>query len=236
MKKTILLLRKSAQVFRDGFHASSSYWQNYKIQLPPLPSNVWSVVVGMALGDAGISKKNKGDAAMKIEQGWKQHSFSLHLFSILAPWCFITEIGTRIEPVSSSRHGIVKSYWFRTFGLPQLTTLWNLLYVDGEKRVPAGFVLEHVDACALAYLIICDGSTSGSTVIIHTQGFSEESNNILSKELNLRYGLNSSVISHKKTMKVIKIPSSDAALLRFIIEPHMIPSMQYKIPLIFKSF
>lgn len=230
MTQTLVLLRRAMQVYRDGFHASSGYWQSFKRNLPPIPGHIWSVIVGMVLGDAGVTKKNNSDAALKIEQGWKQHAFVVHLFELLNPWCFMTAINNRPEPAGSDREGEDKSFWFRTFGLPQLTVLWQLLYVNGVKCVPAGFVLAHVDPIALAYLIMCDGSTSGSTVIIHTQGFSDESNLNLSNELNQRYGLNTTVIPPKRTMKVVKIPSTDAARLRSLIEPHMIPSMRYKLP------
>ena len=143
-------------------------------------------------------------------------------------------VNDRPEPASSTRAGEIKSYWFRTFGLPQLTMLWELLYVNGVKTLPEGFVLKYVDAIALAYLIMSDGSRSGNTVTLHTQGFGLAGNNILSAELNERFGLHTQVKSHKGTMWVVYIPSTDAAKLRALVEPYVIPSMHYKLPVIRK--
>ena len=77
-----------------------------------------------------------------------------------------------------------------------------------------------------------DGSLhrEGRVLTLHTQGFTEEENSILSSELNSKFGLNSKVIVHKTHMTVIQFPTIDANTLHDLISPYVIPSMKYKVP------
>lgn len=79
-----------------------------------------------------------------------------------------------------------------------------------------------------------DGSLQkgNKEMIIHSQSFTKEDNELLSNELNVKFGFSSTVISHKDIYWVIKIPSSDAALLHKLISPHMIPYFKYKVPVL----
>ena len=79
-----------------------------------------------------------------------------------------------------------------------------------------------------------DGSLQSNkkTMILHTQSYSKNENLVLSKELNEKFKLNSVVIPHKKNYWVIKFSSKDAVRLKFLIEPYIIPSMVYKIPVV----
>ena len=49
MKKTLILFKGA---YRDGHHLNSKYWQEWKKQLPALPSELTEVAVGMVLKDA----------------------------------------------------------------------------------------------------------------------------------------------------------------------------------------
>jgi len=77
---------------------------------------------------------------------------------------------------------------------------------------------------------MCDGSLDGNTIIIHSQGFTQEENLMLSSELNQKFELHSEVISHKGKYWVIRFPHTDASQLRNIISPHIIDCMSYKVP------
>lgn len=71
------------------------------------------------------------------------------------------------------------------------------------------------------------------SLLLHTQGFSPEENLILSGELNEKFGLHTTVVKHYnkgEVYSIIFIPTKDASLLLNLIEPYMIPSMEYKLP------
>ena len=79
---------------------------------------------------------------------------------------------------------------------------------------------------------MCDGSLQKDhkTMILHTQSFNYETNLIVSKELNVKFNLNSEVIVHKHNYYVIKIPKENTKKLNKIITNHIIDSMKYKLP------
>lgn len=223
------ILFKAIANFRDSHHLASKHWQGYKKALPPLPPDLFQVVLGMVLCDASVFKQSI-DAGVKFEQGYKQQAFILHVFNLLETYRFMLVLGVRIEPAHSARAGKIKSYWFKTFSHPSFTAIWNLLYVNGVKIVQPGLILNHLTEVGFAYLVMCDGSLSGNSLTLHTQGFTRSENETFSNELNTKFGLSSKVIFHKIKYWVVVFPSSDAAKLRAILAPHIIPSMQYKLP------
>jgi hypothetical protein len=79
---------------------------------------------------------------------------------------------------------------------------------------------------------MCDGSLQKDhkTMILHTQSFNYETNLVMSKELNVKFNLNSEVIVHKYNYYVIKIPKENSKILNNIIKIYIIDSMKYKLP------
>lgn len=168
---------------------------------------------------------------MKIEQGYMQKDFVDHLFRVFSKYCFSTSAQAYI-PNKGVRKGLVKSYWFKTFSHTSFTEIWNLFYVNGVKTIQPGLVLNHINGLGLAYWVMSDGSlqNDSQSMILHTQSFTKAENEMLSNELNIKFGLHSRVISHKKKYWVIFIPRQDAALLNQLISPHMLPYFSYKVP------
>jgi hypothetical protein len=81
--------------------------------------------------------------------------------------------------------------------------------------------------------VIGDGSLhrEGRVLTLHTQGFSHDENKMISEELNLKAfgGFKSKVVKHKNKF-VVQFTTSDANKLHDLIKPHLIPTMQYKLP------
>jgi hypothetical protein len=124
MKKTLILL-KEIRNYKDGYHLSSKYWQEWKNKLPPLPSNLREIAIGMILSDACMYKKSN-HALIKFEQGYLQEEFLLHLFSIFKLYCFMIEPGKRIT-LKGPRKSLTKSLWFKTFSHYSFTEIWKLV-------------------------------------------------------------------------------------------------------------
>jgi hypothetical protein len=73
MFKTPILLKGA---YKDGHHLNSKYWQEWKQNLPALPSESVEVAVGMVLSDACMYKVST-HALIKFEQGYLQEQFRL---------------------------------------------------------------------------------------------------------------------------------------------------------------
>ena len=57
--------------FLKGLPKTSKYWQDWKKNNPKLNQYLWSIAIGMILGDSGLQKVDK-EAYIKFEQGYKQ--------------------------------------------------------------------------------------------------------------------------------------------------------------------
>ena len=179
---------------RDGYHVTSPYWQAYKNALPPRPQDVFEVVFGMALGDAGITRVNCREARMKFEQGAKQRDFLFHVFHTLRSYCFMEHPGIRYT-TGDPLH--IRSYWFNTFSHPSFTRLFTLFYrlCPGDSKkykkvISEGLIRDFLTPRAFAYWIMCDGYLHQKQKILtlHTEGFTHEENQIASRELNHKFG------------------------------------------------
>lgn len=229
MKRTICLLH-AIRNMRDGYNMNSTYWRDKRLALPALPAKLMEIAIAMVLSDAGLSWTSK-EAHMKVEQGYQQQAFVDHLFDLFKDYCFAVSPQPYIAK-SGPRAGLVKSYWFKTFSHASFTLIWHMFYVDRVKSIQPGLVLNHLSGLGLAYWVMSDGSlqNDSKSMILHSQSFTKADNEMLSKELNQKFGLHSRVIPHKGIYRVIFIPREDASTMNALISPHMIPQFKYKLP------
>ena len=105
--------KKKIKNSKNGYNLNSKYWQNWKANLPDIPSDLFETAFGMILGDASIYRKNR-EAFIKFEQGYSQKDFLFHLFDVFKIYCFMDEPGKRID-INIDKKGQIKSFWFKTF-------------------------------------------------------------------------------------------------------------------------
>lgn len=218
--------------YRDGFHHNSKYWQDIRIALPMLPAHLFELAIAMTLSDAGIARTSI-DAHMKFDNGYKQKDFIYALFEHFKVYCFAVSPQTYIA-ASGVRKGLIKSYTFKTFSHPSFSRVYEMFYVNGVKSIASGIILNYLTGFGLAYWVMSDGSLQNDlkSMILHSQSFTWAENEILSAELNTKFGFSSRVISHKHIYSVIFIPAGDAVILKGLIAPHMLPYFNYKVPVV----
>lgn len=217
---------------RDGFHFNSRHWQGYKKTAPRLDATLFGVCVGMILGLASLFKSSR-NAGIKFEQGYKQKEFLAHLFELFHDYTFMSTSGERIN-LRGKRKGLVKSFWFKSFSHPSFTELWNLFLKDGKRKsIYENLITEHLTDFGFAYWVMCDGSLQKdrNCLILHTQSFTRSENLLATREMNQKWGLSCTVISHKQDFCVIKSHAKDALTLHLLLKPYLIESMRYKLPL-----
>ena len=77
--------------------------------------------------------------------------------------------------------------------------MYNLCHVANKKTIQEGIIADYITGLGLAYMVMSDGSLhKDNSMMLNLQSFTQEENQIVSKELNQKFGLNSKVISHKK--------------------------------------
>lgn len=192
----------------------------------------------MVLGDAHVCKISK-QAYVKFEQGYKQKDFLNYLFTIFKKYVFMKKPGIRIH-LNGKNCGKIKSLWFKTFSHICFTKIYNIFYrkiniknkMYNKKKICEKIILKYLTYKGLAYWIMCDGSLQKNkkTMILHTQGFDEKENYILSNELNIKFNLNTKVIIHKKKYYVIKINYLDLCKIILKIQKYIHSIFKYKMP------
>lgn len=216
---------KSIQNILNGYHLNSKYWQDWKNQQPELDSQKFQIALGMVLSDAAMYRVSK-EAYIKFEQGAKQKEFIQHLYDQFRGYTFMQSLGVRYS------NSTIKSYWFKTFSHSTFTKVYTLFYCNGKKCISSNLISDHLEDLGFAYWIMGDGSLhrEGRVLTLHTQGFTLEENDMLSKQLNRKFGLNSTVKVHKTKYFVVQFPAKDANRLHVILSKYVIDSIKYKLP------
>jgi len=200
--------------------------EEYKQNLPNLlPTYLFEISIGLILGDATLYLAKKG-VTLKFEQGFKNKIYIFHLFEQFKGWTFYKEPYIR---KSKRDINLIHSYSFQTFSHPAFQSLWDSLMISEKKRIEKGFITKNLTLIGLAYWIADDGSyhREKKYLVLHTQSFSKEENEILSLELNQKFHLNSKVMRHKKIYWVLYFPPKDVITLKTLLV--MPPSMEYKL-------
>lgn len=138
----------------------------------------------MILGDAPLFKVSR-EGGIKFEQGYKQEEFLYDLFDLFSGYTFIRAPGLRID-LHSSRKGLVKSLWFKTFLHPSFTELYTLFDKAKKKEISENWIADWLTPRGFAYWVMCHGSLQKgqSQLILHTQILSKAENLLAVKELN----------------------------------------------------
>ena len=117
------------------------------------------------------------------------------------------------------------AYRFTTRQMPEITALLRMFYANGKKQIPSNLKL---DPIMLAVWFMDDGSKCGtSNVYFNTQQFNISDQEKCMKMLS-QFGIESSLNKDKEYSRV-RIKSSSMQKLFFIVSPHIIPSMTYKL-------
>lgn len=90
-----MILKKKINNYKNGFNLNSKHWQDYKKELPFLPSHLFEIPVGMILSDATMYKVSR-EGLIKFEQGFKQKEFLYSLFEEFKIYSFMEKPGTRL--------------------------------------------------------------------------------------------------------------------------------------------
>jgi len=130
------------------------------------------------------------------------------------------------------------SYQGRTSCMPLFESVWDVVRRDGKKQVNPEW-LSKVNPRGLAYWFMDDGSVQRNhnhnnknrgqvyNAALHTEGFSEQENHLLSDFLSFEYGVGAQV-KQTRDHFYLYIPRKSAVRLLEVVEPYLHESMAYK--------
>jgi len=196
------------------------------IELPP---HIKGLIVGLILGDAGLSIANKtnGNARLCFSQSLSHFRYFWSVFIKLAHYCSsfpYLRVGKRLGVLTYSPR-------LQTRSLPVFTELYNLFYIKGVKVIPVEHIFEILTPIALAHWISCDGSAQRSGLELCTDSYTLQEVILLMNVLMVKYQLDCTLRYHRSTQQYprIYIRANSMARLRDIVSPHMEESIYYKV-------
>ena len=182
------------------------------------------ILVGLILGDAHLETQNSGRTyRIKFEYSSKHADYANHIYEIFKDW-----IPT---PPQQKTDATRNNIWFQTVSHGAFRFYAQLFYSNNKKCVPV-MIHKLLTEKGIAYWYMDDGSKKSKLskgVIFNTHGFTKKDVARLIKTLNKYFGLKS---SERKQKEGYQIYVSGESFERFkeIVEPYVIDSMRYKVP------
>ncbi len=184
-------------------------------------------MIGMLLGDGHLETQDSGRTyRLKVEHSINQKEYLEWLYEY-----FKNLVHTPPQIKTRSLDGRSHtSYYFATYSLGTFKFYANQFYI-GKKKIVPKMIGKLLDPRALAIWFMDDGSYKSihhKTYIIHALGYSKKDleliKNVLQKKFDITVGLHKQY-NHWR----IYIYSDSAMRFRELIEPHVIPSLKYKL-------
>ena len=196
-----------------------------------LPPHQFDVIIGSLLGDARLECRSIGErypisARLRIHQSEKQKDYIFWKYSQLK------NLVSRAPRLIKAGHDKKRnkdwySWYFHTRTLKELGSLYHYFYRNGVKVLPEK-IFGYLTPCALAVWFMDDGSNTGYSYTFNTHSFSHEDQKRIVDFFREKYAIEATIVKDRTKLK-IRIGTSGYQKLNCIIEPHIIPSMTYKI-------
>ena len=177
----------------------------------------FELVIGSLLGDGYLMKTTNG-YSFRINHSLLQKSYVDWKYRML-------EAFVRTPPRSSGR-----CYYFRTISHPIFKEIRKYFFRSRRRGLSRKFLAGRLTPFVLAVWIMDDGAKDGNQLRINSQCFGKKDNNILRYLLQAKLGIDTTLNRDKDRYRIrVKCKSMDR--LRKLIQPFILPSMQYKLPL-----
>jgi hypothetical protein len=183
----------------------------------PLSSWQRELVIGSLLGDAYLMPTTSG-CCFRVNHGLQQRECVDWKYILLATY-------VRTPPRESGN-----CYYFRTVTHPEFSAYRRLFYQNSRKIIPVELLYEQFTGFSLAVWLMDDGAFDGKQLRLNTQSFSLEENEALGDLLRAKLGIEARLNRDKDRYR-LRICSASLKRLKRLVEPHIIPSMLYKLPL-----
>ena len=175
-----------------------------------------SIILGSLLGDGYM--RCKANAHLQVTHSIAQKSYVDWKYKNLSEYILT-------PPKSYKGNSKRIGYRFFTRSLPEFTCFYKRFYVDGVKIIPSELKLTPL---ALAVWFMDDGSRSGNSCYLNTQGFLLQDQlkliDFLSKYFGLKPNCNRDKIYYRLRFSV-----EDSKKLTELIEPYVLPFLRYKL-------
>ena len=161
---------------------------------------------------------------MKFEYGARQSEYANHLYKIFTEWI--------LTPPQLKLDATHRNIWFQTVSHSAFRFYAHQFYNGKRKCVPK-LIHRYLTARAIAYWYMDDGSIKSREskgVIFNTHGFERNGVQRLIQALKMSFELEAKERKQKEGWQIY-VSGNSYEKFREIVEPFILPSMRYKIPL-----
>ncbi len=189
------------------------------------------LIIGSLLGDARLECRSIGirhpiSARLRIHQSDKQKEYVFWKYSLLKD--FVVSPPRKVmawhDPQRNKDH---YSWYFHTKTLEELGELHSWFYQDKIKVFPEG-IFDVFTSRMLAIWFMDDGANTDQSFTLSTHCFSKEEQGRIVKLLKERFDISATIVKDRTKLK-IGIGRKEYKKFIQIVEPFVIPSMNYKI-------
>ena len=182
------------------------------------------VLVGVLLGDAHLETQNSGRTyRVKFEYSAKHGEYANHLYGIFKEWI--------LTPLQLKQDATHDDVWFQTVSHSAFRFYAHQFYDEKRKCVPK-LIHRYLTDRSVAYWFMDDGSIKSREskgVLFNTHGFVRSDVQRLIDVLRTSFALEAKERRQKDGIQIY-ISGKSYERFREIVDPHIHPSMQYKIP------
>jgi hypothetical protein len=180
-------------------------------------------LIGLLLGDAHLETQNRGRTyRVKFEYSASHQEYANHLYEIFQEWIF--------TPPQRKVDDTHDNVWFQTVSHPSFRFYAHQFY-DGKKKVVPKNIHRLLTPRGISYWYMDDGSIKSREskgVIFNTQCYARSEIATLIATLNL-FNLECAKREQEEGLQIY-ISGASFETFRNIVDPYIIPSMRYKIP------
>jgi LAGLIDADG DNA endonuclease family len=227
-------LNKILLISTGKVHPNSKLLKEYKSTLKYLSKIQLETAIGLILGDVSLQSQNKGKTfRMKFEWGDKNKKYAEHIYNVFNEW--ILSPPKKKERINEKGNAVV-TWSFQTISHEAFNQLGDLFLTKNYKSVVNNLITDYLSERGLAYWFMDEGgkldynkNSKNRGLVLNTQSFSEKEVNMMSKELKIKFNLDTNLRLNKNKY-IIVINSTSFRKFLDLTYKYIIPSMRYKLP------
>jgi len=181
-------------------------------------------LIGLLLGDAHLETQNYGRTyRLKFEYSSEQYEYAKHLYELFKDWVL-----TQPQLKQDISHNNI---WFQTVSHPAFRFYAQQFYTERKKCVPK-IIHKLLTARSIAYWFMDDGSIKSRDskgILFNTHCFLRSDVKRLINVLRLQFALLAKERKQKDGWQIY-ISGKSYERFREIVDPYILLSMRYKIP------
>ncbi len=194
---------------------------------PTLTQRQREYLLGALLGDDSVLMNHgSAHAHLRAQQSMAHREYLMWKYEMMKNFTLIEPRQIVNRRYDKIHHGIR----FHTRATPELTVIHHLCYPQGRKAISLQW-LRQLTPFSLAVWYMDDGTycSGRHTCMLYTGAFPRNQQRVLRAYLRAQWGITGCVIQRNRRQWCLRFTRLGTQQLLSLIEPHVLPSMEYKL-------